>query len=58
MKKIIGYELKCLRCGRTWPSFDASPHSCRYCKSSYWNKPRVRKERREKVANVPEESQP
>lgn len=32
----------CLRCSRSWKSKLARPKQCTFCKSAYWDKPRVR----------------
>ena len=32
----------CLRCGHKWIAQVDNPVSCPRCKSSYWNKPRIR----------------
>ena len=34
---------KCLRCEREWESKVETPAACRWCKSPYWNKAKVRK---------------
>ena len=40
--------LYCLRCGGEWEAKfqDRLPKTCRWCNSPAWNKPRIRKQRR------------
>jgi len=41
MKKTIT-EKECLRCGFTWFARTDKPKICPYCKTRYWNTPKVR----------------
>jgi len=44
VKKIIGYELTCLRCGKVWESKSEHPLRCSKCKTPYWDIPKKIKE--------------
>jgi len=44
MEKKLNEDKKkiCLRCGNKWIAQKENPVSCPRCKSTYWNKPRIR----------------